>query len=118
MRRREFLTGVAGTTAYGLSARLVARQRPLRVGVIGNGIVGASIAFHLAQAGAQVTTSEKSQPAGGATKNSFAWLNAFVSDPHYRDLRLSSLHAYHDLDRRLQLGITWAGYINWASAAE
>ena len=118
MRRREFLTGVAGTTAYGLSARLVARQRPLRVGVIGSGIVGASIAFHLAQAGAQVTTFEKSQPAGGATKNSFAWLNAFVADPHYRDLRLSSLEAYHDLDRGLQLGITWAGYINWASEAE
>ena len=118
MRRREFLTSVAGTAAYGLSAKLIARQRPLRVGVVGNGIVGASIAFHLAQAGAQVTTFEKAQPASGATKNSFAWLNAFVSDPHYRDLRLSSLHAYHDLDHRLQLGITWAGYINWASTAE
>lgn len=118
MRRREFLTGVSGTVAYGLSATLIARQRPLRVGVVGNGIVGASIAFHLARAGAQVTTFEKAQPASGATKNSFAWLNAFVSDPHYRDLRLSSLQAYHDLDRRLQLGITWAGYINWASTAE
>jgi glycine/D-amino acid oxidase-like deaminating enzyme len=118
MRRREFLTGVAGTAAYGLSARLIARQRPLRVGVVGNGIVGASIAFHLAEAGAQVTTFEKAQPANGATKNSFAWLNAFVSDPHYRDLRLSSLQAYHDLDRRLRLGITWAGYIDWVSATE
>jgi glycine/D-amino acid oxidase-like deaminating enzyme len=118
VRRREFLTAVAGTTAYGLSARLIARQRPLRVGVVGSGIVGASIAFHLAQAGAQVTTFEKALPASGATKNSFAWLNAFVSDPHYRDLRLSSLQAYHDLDHRLQLGISWAGYINWASTAE
>ncbi len=118
MRRREFLTGVSGTAAYGLSARLIAHQRPVRVGVLGSGIVGASIAFHLAQAGAQVTSFEKGQPASGATKNSFAWLNAFVSDPHYRDLRLSSLQAYHDLDRRIQLGISWAGYINWASTAE
>ena len=50
MGRREFLAGVAGTTAAGLSARLIARQRPLRVGVVGNGIVGASIEFHLLHA--------------------------------------------------------------------
>ena len=115
MRRRQFSAGIAGTGASGLSAGLAARPRPLRVGVIGSGIVGASLAFHLAQAGAQVTSFEKALPASGATQNSFAWLNAFVEDPHYRDLRLSSLLAYHDLDRRLGLGITWGGYINWAS---
>jgi glycine/D-amino acid oxidase-like deaminating enzyme len=41
-------------------------------------------------------------------------LNAFVADPDYRALRLQSLMAYHDLDRRLGLGIVWGGYANWA----
>jgi len=90
----------------------------LRVGVIGGGIVGASVAFHLAQAGARVTLFEKTQPASGATGNSFAWLNAFVDDAHYRELRLRSLSAYHDLDRRLRLAISWNGYANWAGTGE
>jgi glycine/D-amino acid oxidase-like deaminating enzyme len=32
-------------------------------------------------------------------------------------MRLQSLLAYHDLDRRLGLAITWGGYLNWASDA-
>lgn len=82
----------------------------------GGGIVGASIALHMAQAGASVTLFDKAQPASGATQNSFAWLNSFVADPRYRALRLQSLMAYHALDRRLKLGIIWGGYINWASS--
>ena len=38
----------------------------------------------LAETGAAVTVFEKTGPAMGATRNSFAWLNAFVADPHYR----------------------------------
>jgi glycine/D-amino acid oxidase-like deaminating enzyme len=117
MHRREFLTRVAAVTAYGLTPEVRARQRPLRVGVVGGGIVGASIALHLAQAGAAVTVFEKRGPAKGATENSFAWLNAFVPDARYRTLRLQSLQAYHDLDGPLKLGITWGGYIDWASNA-
>ena len=114
MLRREFLARITAASTYGFTAALHARQPALRVGVVGGGIVGASIALHLARAGAQVTLLEKAQPASGATQNSFAWLNAFVTDAHYRDLRLRSLLAYHELDRRLRLGITWGGYLNWA----
>ena len=60
----------------------------MRVGVVGAGIVGASIAYHLAEAGAQVSIFERTGVAAGATRNSFAWVNAFVDDLHYRDLRL------------------------------
>jgi glycine/D-amino acid oxidase-like deaminating enzyme len=84
------------------------------VGVVGAGIVGASVAYHLSRAGAQVILFEKALPASGATQNSFAWLNAFVPEPDYRALRLQSLMAYHDLDRHLRLGIVWGGYTNWA----
>jgi glycine/D-amino acid oxidase-like deaminating enzyme len=119
MRRRKFLIQLASAataTASGYVTR-AAQRRPLRVGVVGGGIVGASIAYHLSLAGARVTLFEKAQPASGATQNSFAWVNAFVSDPNYRALRLKSLQAYHELDRRLKLGIIWGGYTNWASTA-
>ena len=85
------------------------------VGVVGGGIVGASIAMHLAKAGATVTLFEKTAPASGATSKSFAWLNAYNDDQHYRDFRLQSLSAYHELDKQLQLDITWGGFLNWES---
>jgi glycine/D-amino acid oxidase-like deaminating enzyme len=90
----------------------------LRVGVVGGGIVGASIAMHLAQAGAEVMVFEKAGPAQGATQNSFAWVNAFVDDTHYRTLRLQSLLAYRELDKTLSLNMVWGGYVDWASTGE
>jgi glycine/D-amino acid oxidase-like deaminating enzyme len=82
---------------------------------VGGGIVGASIAMHLARSGAQILLFEKIGPAQGATQNSFAWLNAFAEDVHYRTLRLESLKAYHELDSTLSLNIVWGGYLKWAS---
>src|SRR5271166_1163654 len=123
MLRRRFLKHIAAAaavstaTAYGCMRTRAAQRQPLRVGVVGAGIVGASMAYHLSEAGARVTLFEKAQPGGGATQNSFAWLNAFVADPRYRALRLQSLMAYHDLDARLKLGIIWGGYTSWASTA-
>lgn len=113
--RRAVLASLlaSGATAWVPPVRSAAL--PLRVGVVGAGIVGASIARHLARAGAQVLVFEKLGPAQGATQNSFAWLNAFVDDAHYRALRLESLKAYHALDRPLALNIVWGGYLNWSS---
>ncbi len=115
MKRREFLTLLAGATTAAFPAVVRARPRALRVGVVGGGIVGAAIAMHLAEAGVRVTLFEKAGPAMGATRNSFAWLNAFVTDPHYRALRLASIAAWRNHDRQLGLGIVWGGYLNWAN---
>ena len=116
MSRRRFLKQVAAAAISTVAASATAfEKRTLRVGIVGGGIVGASVAYHLSQAGAQVILFEKAQPASGATQNSFAWLNAFVAEPEYRALRLLSLRAYHELDRRLKLGIIWGGYTNWAN---
>jgi glycine/D-amino acid oxidase-like deaminating enzyme len=50
----------------------------LRITVIGAGIVGASVAFRLAQSGAaRVWVIDKSKrPGSGTTSASFAWANA------------------------------------------
>ena len=101
-------------TAGALARPVMARRSPLKVGIVGGGIVGASIAMHLAEAGADVVLIDKTAPASGATRNSFAWLNAFVDDRHYQGLRLRSLVAYHALDASLGLGVVWGGYLNWA----
>ena len=117
MQRRRFLKGIIGVTAGALARPVIARRRPLKVGIVGGGIVGASIAMHLAEGGADVVLLDKSGPASGATRNSFAWLNAFVDDRHYQALRLRSLAVYHALDVPLGLGIVWGGYLNWARDA-
>jgi glycine/D-amino acid oxidase-like deaminating enzyme len=111
--RREFLLGLGSAAMSALPGITIAGSSRQAVGVIGGGIIGASVAMHLARAGAAVTVFEKSSPASGATGKSFAWLNAHSNDPHYRDLRLQSLAAYHELDKQLQLGITWSGYLSW-----
>jgi glycine/D-amino acid oxidase-like deaminating enzyme len=115
IRRRTFLKG-AGSLAASASVSSLAfgQGQQLSVGVVGGGIVGASVAMHLARAGAKVTLFEKLAPATGATAKSFAWINAFTNDPHYRALRLKSIYAYQELDREMQLQIVWGGAIHWA----
>ncbi len=115
IERRAFLKGVGGlVTVASVSPLALGKDQKLSVGVVGGGIVGASIALHLSGMGAHVTLFEKTAPASGATSKSFAWINAFTSDPHYRALRLKSINAYHELDRRHNLNITWGGSIHWA----
>ena len=115
IERRTFLKGV-GSLAAAASVNTLAfgQEQKISVGVVGGGIIGASIALHLSKAGAQVTLFEKTAPAAGATSKSFAWTNAFTSNPHYRALRWKSINAYQELDRQLNLNITWGGAIHWA----
>src|SRR5215468_8550734 len=115
MKRREILAGLIGAGSAAILRPTLSATAMPKVGVVGGGIVGASIAMHLARAGASVVLFEKTSPAQGATQNSFAWINAFVDDTHYRDLRIQSLLAYRKLDRTLSLQMLWGGYVNWAA---
>ena len=48
----------------------------IRTIVIGAGVMGASVAYRLAQAGAAVTVLEATRVGGGTSGISFAWTNA------------------------------------------
>ncbi|HWK43933.1 MAG TPA: FAD-binding oxidoreductase [Stellaceae bacterium] len=83
--------------------------------VVGSGIVGSSIAWHLTRAGCAVTVLDSGDGGGVATPNSFAWLNATWGNPKpYFDLRVRSLREWRRLERELPgLGVKWCGGLLW-----
>ena len=65
-----------------LYAALVCYQSKMdanRIVVVGAGIIGASIAYHLVKRGAKVVIVEAVRPGAGATEKSFGWINATFS---------------------------------------
>ena len=78
-----------------------------RIVVIGAGIIGASIACQLAQAGHAVTVVDRVGPATQASGRSFGWINAsfFADAAHFR-LRAAGIGAWRRADVH---GLTWCG---------
>ncbi len=86
-----------------------------RVVVVGAGIVGASLAYHLASNGADVTLVEAASIASGVTATSFAWITASHSgaDP-IAQLRGSAIGAYQRLEEQVpDLKIRWTGALSY-----
>jgi glycine/D-amino acid oxidase-like deaminating enzyme len=83
--------------------------------VIGSGILGASIAWHLAAAGAQVTILDAAQAGGVATRDSWAWINASWGNPEpYFRLRLRSMQEWQRLARGVPgVGLDVCGGLIW-----
>lgn len=79
--------------------------------VIGAGIVGASIAWHLTKGGARVTVVSESGAGGVATPASFAWINASWGNPEvYFRLRIRAMAEWRRLAGELPgLPIAWCG---------
>ena len=60
---------------------MVIPGKPLNIAVIGSGILGAAIAWRLAQRGVRVALIDKGEPGHGASSHSFAWINAGAKEP-------------------------------------
>jgi len=115
MNRRQ-LVQILGSTAVTLGGAPLHALTRDHVIVAGAGIIGASIAYHLAKRGARVTLLEKEHPAAGTTKNSFAWLNASEKSPRsYYDLNLAGIAGWRRLELELgaALPIQWGGGVQW-----
>ncbi|TPI42622.1 FAD-binding oxidoreductase [Mesorhizobium sp. B3-1-9] len=88
--------------------------------VVGAGIIGASIAWHLTKAGARVTVVSTSGAGGVATPNSFAWINASWGNPEpYFRLRIRAMAEWKRLANDLSgLPLAWCGGLCWDLPAD
>ena len=115
MDRRTWLRLLAAPVITGMPIRAAAAMD--RVVIVGGGIMGASIGYHLAKRGAEVTILEKRRPGNGATEKSFAWINAtFSKQPRsYYELNLLGIGGWRRLTEEFagDLQIQWGGSVQW-----
>ena len=84
--------------------------------VIGAGVMGASVAYRLAQAGALVTVLEATRIGGGTSGTSFAWTNSNKKPPKaYHDLNVAGMKAHAALADEFGATPWWhgGGSIEW-----
>ena len=96
--------------------------KKLSVIVVGAGIVGASIAYHLSRRkDVAVTVLERDELCAGASGHSFAWLNSFGKDPvSYHHFNRRSMDIWDRFARRLgmDLDLHWGGELRWERVPE
>jgi len=89
--------------------------------VIGAGVMGASVAYRLAQAGADVTVLEATRVGGGTSGISFAWTNAHKKPPKpYHDLNVGGMKAHAALKDEFGATPWWhgGGSLEWEAEAD
>lgn len=91
-------------------------KRP-HVIVVGAGIVGASLTYHLSRQNACVTLLDKApKPANNVTEKSFAWINAAQDTSEtYLHLRQQAIADWHRVEDELKgrLTVDWSGALTW-----
>ena len=93
---------------------------PSNIVVIGGGIVGSSIAWHLSHSANTHVTILASELGGVATPNSFAWINsASDNDKFYYDFRYRSMKRWAEIAAEVPgLPLHWGGSLNWDKEEE
>src|SRR5215471_9810419 len=88
----------------------------IRTIVIGAGVMGASVAYRLAQAGAAVTVLEATRIGSGTSGSSFAWTNAHKKPPKpYHNLNVAGMKAHAALANEFGATPWWhsGGSLEW-----
>lgn len=119
MQRRTLIKLMAASSLAGCG-HVSKDAKGLKVIVAGAGIVGASIAYHLAKIGADVTVVDKVGPASHASRGTFAWINAtWAKQPRgYHTLNQKGVANWHSLQQQLELPIHWGGSLEWFTDAQ
>jgi sarcosine oxidase, subunit beta len=88
--------------------------------VVGGGVVGTSIAFHLAEAGVDVCVLERGQLAGGSTSRAAGGFRAQFSDPLNIAIGLRSIEAFSHFRERPggEIDLQQVGYLFLLDRAE
>ena len=89
--------------------------------IVGLGIVGASVAYAAARAGARIVALDAGAPGEGTSGTSFAWLNAARKEPEvYHRLNADGMAAHRELARELggDAGHHPGGSLEWAEGDE
>jgi glycine/D-amino acid oxidase-like deaminating enzyme len=92
-----------------------------RIVVIGAGVMGASVAYRAALAGASVTVLEAGRIGGGTSGCSFAWTNSNEKTPRaYHDLNVAGMRAHAALAEELGATPWWhgGGSVEWEAPAD
>ncbi|EMH4073397.1 FAD-binding oxidoreductase [Serratia marcescens] len=89
-----------------------------RMVIVGAGIVGASIAYHLARQGQHVIVVEQAHPAAGATGRSFGWISEGVPDgAPDAFLRREIVADWMRLAQEIpDLWVNWSGALSYGQA--
>ncbi len=89
--------------------------------VIGAGVLGTSVAYRLALAGAKVTVIEATRVGGGTSGISFAWTNSCNKSPRaYHDLNVAGMKAHAALKDEFGATPWWhaGGRVEWKAEAD
>ncbi len=93
----------------------------VKVIVIGAGVVGASSAYRLAEAGAEVLVLEAQRVGAGTSGISYAWTNAHRKPPRpYHDLNVNGMRVHRELRVEFGNAAWWhgGGSLEWTTPDE